>query len=96
MIVGLIAIWGLGILVLPAIYLNDLSRVHNNFLPGSLQTAPPSRLGSYYGSFRFSRIDPELLTESGRIYRQRGILHERICFAWLLLGFIAILTPYWM
>jgi len=96
MIVGLIALWGFGILVLPAIYLNDLRCLHNNFLPGSLQTARSSRLGSYYGRFRFSRIDPELLTESGRIYRERGFLHERICIAWLLLGFIAILTSYWM
>jgi hypothetical protein len=89
----LIVVWVVGILCLGGLYLNDLRRVYNCFVPGALQTSPMDRLGSYgLLRFRFSRIDPELLTETGRVYRASAILHERLSLTWGICGFIVIVS----
>ena len=95
-VIGLIALYIVGTLVLAGLYLNDVRRVYNNFIPGALQTAPIKWLGADSSllwlslHFRFSRIDPDLLTEIGRTHRNRAIRHERLIFAWFICGFIVI------
>ena len=88
---SLLVTWILGELCFLGLFLNDARRVYNNFVPGAFQTASIFRLGSNLGwRFRFSRIDPSLLNETGRLYREGAVRHERLELVWRVGGFILV------
>ena len=90
---SLVTAWIAGALCLEAMYWNGIRRVYNNFVPDAFRKASIYRLGSDRGwHFRFSRIDPALLTENGRIYCKKAVALERLRLAWHICGFIVIVS----
>lgn len=43
-----------------------------------------------FGHFSYTRIDPERLTETGRVHLKRLIRYERIELWWRIVGFLVI------
>jgi hypothetical protein len=91
---SLVTAWIAGALCLEEMYWNDIRRgYNNNFVPDALPKASIYRLGSdCTWHFRFSRIDPALLTETGRICCKKAAVLERLRLAWHICSFIVKAT----
>lgn len=85
--IALIVVWLAAVLFFCGRYLNDLRLVMNNLTPeaGYSDFMKPARFWRYH--FRFSGVDPERLTETGRAHLKRAINTERIIFALMISGF---------
>ena len=93
LVIGLIAAWTMGVLFFVGRALNFSRLVFNNVEPGKSYYANFFRLSMR--SLRFidgSVIDPESLNEVGKKYRKEAIRNERIAVAWVVLGFIILIS----
>jgi hypothetical protein len=83
-------IWFAGVLFLVSRLMNSLRLTLNNLAPGANYWAPeykPLRKG-----YPLSYIDPALFNETGRIHFKRLTLYGTTFSAWLLLGFILLVS----
>ena len=91
----LIVVWGAGLLFTSVRKVSYLRSIRDHLAPGAAYS-DTMKLGWSRRGFSFSKIDPERLTETGRIYLTRAIVNGRIMVAWLFGGFLvfACLFPH--
>ena len=83
---GFLVLWLAGLLVLTGVAMNDIRLVLNNLVPGA-------RYSDFCTGLRLrlmSRIDPDRLTEAGRMHQKRAARHELIMLAWVVCGAILL------
>ena len=92
---ALITGWIIGLLFLIGQMLNDIRLILNNLAPGEGYAGhwlvTPLSIG---WRIRATWVDPSRLTDVGRLHQKTAIRHERIMFAWMIVGFILIVGTY--
>ena len=74
---GFLVFWLAGLLVLTGVAVNDIRPILNNLVPSA-------RYSGFCTGLRLrlmSRIDPDRLTDAGRMYQKRAARHKLIMLA---------------
>ena len=83
---GFLVLWLSGLLVLTGVAMNDIRLVLNNLAPG----ASYSDFCTGLRLKLMSRIDPDRLTDAGRMYQKAAARHELILLTWIVCGAILL------